>query len=140
MNFVDGRVGADGRLEGDAARLLAEPPRFALPAGSPVALGVRPFALQLCAAGAPGAVGFAAEMHEDLGSEMHLHGEAASIRLTVAMPSGALPDGALFVRLPMADAHFFTTNDGLRIEPLVNLPLPPANGASQWNAKQPSFT
>ncbi|MFN6980177.1 MAG: hypothetical protein ACK4OP_18740, partial [Gemmobacter sp.] len=66
---------------------------------------------------------FAADLIEDVGSELHLHARApwagGTLDLTLARPAGApLPAGAFAVRLPPEALHLFDDATGSRIAPL----------------------
>jgi len=137
MNFIPGRIGAEGRAITNDGLLLCADAFWDLAPSTEVALGVRPAALQICDFKAPGALPFDVEMQEDLGTEIHVHGVAASQRLTMVRPvDGPLPTDRFAVSVPARAIHLFCASDGKRVDPhVINLPET-LNGDSRWNAKQ----
>ena len=136
INMFSAVIDANGRPVIGEGLLLCGETRFALAAGTPVSVGVRPNAFTLQRRGAPGSMPFAIEMQEDLGSEIHVHGEAAGHAVTVARPAGALiPAHDLAISAAPAALHVFAA-DGTRVEPAARPQIEITEGDPRWTAKQ----
>ena len=118
MNFIEATLsdgGAGAVLDHGGASL-----RFtdgARPGGDgrKVILGIRPEHLVL---GGHGAMPFALDLAEPLGSETVLHGRLADgTELTVRAPGGVPPTDGLAVAVPPAALHVFDAESGKRIDP-----------------------
>ncbi|SFU20308.1 sn-glycerol-3-phosphate ABC transporter ATP-binding protein UgpC [Mesorhizobium sp. YR577] len=137
MNFIPGRIGAEGRAVANNGLLLCADAFWELAPNTEIVIGIRPAALQISDFKALGGLPFDIEMQEDLGTELHIHGVAASQRVTMVRPADSpLPTDPFAVSIPARAIHLFRVSDGKRVDPhVINLPET-LNGDSRWNAKQ----
>src|SRR5690606_31647026 len=119
MNFLPAVIDGEGRarLEGDLVPwpLL----RWDLPEGTGIEIAFRPAAAQPTPdSNQGGMLPFAAEMVEDLGTELHLHGTAAGTAIAIALPATAeLPSQPYTIAVADDAVHAFIAQDGRRAEP-----------------------
>jgi sn-glycerol 3-phosphate transport system ATP-binding protein len=124
MNFLDGRVIADGLVELNAAasapQRLAVPFGLGLAEGAPLALGIRPEEIEIVEGAAPGALDFSIELVEELGAGQVLHGRSGPLELTLlrnGTPETSMRPGQIIpIRIPPAALHLFDAADGRRID------------------------
>lgn len=122
MNFLPAVIDRDGRACLADGMMPWPKLQWDLSEGTAIEIAFRPGAARPASgATAAGILPFEAEMIEDLGSEIHLHGAVAGTTVAVALPAGtvlpALPHG---IAVPDEAIHAFLSVDGSRADPLVN--------------------
>ena len=143
MNFLSAVVDGSGRarVAGDLvpwSRLIWD-----LPEGTRLDIAFRPAAARLAPVSTqPGVLPFVAEMVEDLGTELHLHGTVAGTSVAVALPAAVeLPPEPFAVAVPGEAVHAFLAEDGRRVEPQpFTIKATEPSGADACREKSPSFT
>jgi multiple sugar transport system ATP-binding protein len=117
MNFLEGAVGADGRLQLDHGPAVPLPVR-AQP-GRRVTLGVRPEHVRLAAAGDPGSFEVRVISVEPTGVDTHIVCDAAGTALTVSVRERARPqpDSSLPIAFELDKVHCFDPTTGLALRP-----------------------
>jgi sn-glycerol 3-phosphate transport system ATP-binding protein len=131
MNFIEGRVVADGLVEIAAGRRLAVlHDTAAIGSGVPLTLGVRPEEIEIVDAPHPGGLDFEVELVEELGTGQVLHGRSGEIEMTVVRNGGGehgIPRAGarLYLKIPVAALHLFDAASGRRID------LPPSRLAAE---------
>jgi sn-glycerol 3-phosphate transport system ATP-binding protein len=143
MNFLPAIIDEEGRprLGGEIAPWPGL--RFDLPTGAAIELAFRPGAASAADGGAgAGNLPFLADMVEDLGNELHVHGVSAGHAVSVALqPGDTLPGGPHGIQVAAEAVHAFSPVDGRRIEPraIRTRPIEKA-GAAKWRQTSPSYT
>ena len=143
MNFLPATIDGQGRAR--IAGGVSAWPRLAfdLPEGTVLDLAFRPAAAQAVAATGAGALlPFSAEMAEDLGSELHVHGTVAGTAVAIAMPAGTrLPPDGLGLSVADDAVHAFLGDGGGRVDPRPLLPSTTEPiGEVAWREKSLSYT
>jgi sn-glycerol 3-phosphate transport system ATP-binding protein len=118
MNFLDGHLGDNGRLELGAG------------GGHPVTIGVRPDEIHIVDAPQPGTLDFEVELVEELGTGQVFYGRSGEIEMTAMRNGGGgtelpKPGQRLFLKIPVEAIHLFDAEDGRRLD------LPPARLAAE---------
>jgi len=124
MNILEATVRTDGLSLLDGSRMY----RMALPGlepGARVALGVRPEAVRLVAAGTPGALGATVDFVEELGAGRVVYADIDGVAFAVTTTEPANPDpgSAIGLLFPPADVHLFSSETGGRLD-LAAAPSP----------------
>ncbi len=118
MNFMDATLAGDGAaaaLAGSGAVIRFADGRRPGGNGRKVTLGIRPEHLVL---GGAGAMPFALDLAEPLGSETVLHGRLPDgTALTIRVPGGVPAEEGLSVAVPAESLHVFDAATGTRIDP-----------------------
>ena len=116
MNLLPGRIVGAGEAEiAGGSRIAFEAGAFAVEAGRPVEIGIRPEDLRLAGDG-EGALAFAKDFAEELGATRLFHGTVNDTAVVVAL-SGPAPAGDSFgLSVPPGAVHLFdpVTGSSLR--------------------------
>jgi sn-glycerol 3-phosphate transport system ATP-binding protein len=138
MNFLQATLDEDGRAR-LADRSTPWPQlRWELAEGTAIEIAFRPGAARpAIGADEAGILPFEAEMTEDLGSEIHLHGAVAGAGVAIALPAGtALPAAPYGIAVSQDAVHAFRTDDGSRVDPRpATTANTRTNGAETWREK-----
>ena len=142
MNFLPAVLDGNGRvrLAGD----LVPWPRLVwdLPEGTRLDIAFRPAACQIAPDSAPsGFLPFSAEMVEDIGTELHLHGTSAGTSIAITLPVATeIPTGRFGIAVPGEAVHAFLAQDGRRVEPRqAGIKSSEPSGAEACREKSLSF-
>jgi sn-glycerol 3-phosphate transport system ATP-binding protein len=127
MNFIEGRLVAEGLFEIEPGRRVAIPAAaHGNEAGRVMTLGIRPEDIEIAEMPQPGGLDFDLELVEELGAGQVLHGRSGTIELTVMRAAAtSLRAGAdhgmqvgrrLQLRIPTGAVHLFDASTGQRID------------------------
>lgn len=121
MNFLPAVIDREGRACLADRRMPWPQLRWDLAEGTAIEIAFRPSAARpVTGAAAAGILPFEAEMIEDLGSEIHLHGAVADTIVAVALPAGTvLPTVPYGIAIADEAVHAFLAVNGSRVDPLV---------------------
>jgi sn-glycerol 3-phosphate transport system ATP-binding protein len=124
MNFIEGKLAAEGLFEIAPGRRVAVPPEIGrLQVGHAATLGVRPEDIEIVDPAPSGGLEFDLELVEELGAGQVLHGRSAATELTVMRATGSAGAGQTMqlgrrfnLRIPAAAIHLFDAATGQRID------------------------
>jgi sn-glycerol 3-phosphate transport system ATP-binding protein len=112
MNLLPGRIAGPGEVEiTGGGRIAVDASAFAVEAGRPVEIGIRPEDLRLAGPG-NGALAFAKDFAEELGATRLFHGTVDDAAVVVAL-SGPAPAGDSFdLAVAPGSVHLFDPESG----------------------------
>jgi sn-glycerol 3-phosphate transport system ATP-binding protein len=139
MNFLPAEIDGEGRARLGGGLAPWSRMRFALPAGTAIELAFRPGAASAGDRGdGEGNLPFLADLVEDLGNELHVHGVSAGHPVSIALQhDNPIPGGLPGIHVPAEALHAFAP-DGRRVEPFeVQISPTKKPGAAAWRTTSP---
>src|SRR5262245_41789545 len=116
MNLLPGRIAAPGEAEiAGGGRIAFDANAFAVEAGRPVEIGIRPEDLRLAGPG-EGALAFAKDFAEEVGATRLIHGTIEGAAVVVALSDLAPAGDSFDLAVPPEAVHLFdpASGDSLR--------------------------